>query len=217
MSVLQPEEFLNHYSVSPSCDKRTSAGKIEWAEYLMEAVGKTSLTPEMFATISAMTEATTGNAIASQLLREGDAEVSVYWHDEETGLLCRCRPDYWRKDNLIVDLKTTDDASPEGFARSVAKYRYHVQAAYYMQGIEHATGTRPEGFVFIAIEKKPPYVIGVYVLDEASLLIGDLEFRADLNQYAQCVTMNEWPSYGENRVQTLGLPAWYLKEAAYAD
>ena len=79
-----------------------------------------------------------------------------------TGLQCKCRPDWISADGgILVDLKTTEDASPREFQRSIAKWRYHVQAGWYMAGIEAAYGTRPSGFIFIAVEKKPPFAVGV--------------------------------------------------------
>ena len=97
-----------------------------------------------------------------------------------TGILCRCRPDFWREDDIIVDVKTTEDASPEEFSRSLAKWRYHVQAPFYMDGIELATGRRPKGFVFLVVEKKPPYAVAAYTLDPESIELGRSEYRADL-------------------------------------
>ena len=73
------------------------------------------------------------------LLSDGQAELSAWWLDPETQLLCKCRPD-WSRPGLLVDLKTTTDASPAGFCRAVERYRYHVQAAYALDGWPDAGG-----------------------------------------------------------------------------
>jgi hypothetical protein len=60
------------------------------------------------------------------------------------------------------------DASPSGFARSIATFRYHVQASHYLTGLHGA-----ERFVFIAVEKTAPYAVAVYELDAAAMAAGD--------------------------------------------
>lgn len=186
------------------------------AEWTENNPGRIVLTPETWDQLHAMANAVHSHPAAGALLTgcPGEAEKSVYWNDAITGVLCRCRPDWWRDDNVIVDLKTTEDASPEGFAKSMANYRYDVQAAYYLDGVQQATGKRPKAFVFIAVEKKPPYGVGVYVLDSDSLELGRAQYQNDLRIYAECVRTGEWPGYGD-KIQTISLPAWHANKNAH--
>ncbi|BAO20632.1 hypothetical protein [Pseudomonas phage PPpW-3] len=174
------------------------------------------LNPDQWAQVHAMRESVMEHPAASRLLTSvpGKAEVSFYWTDAKTGELCRMRPDWLREDDLIVDLKTTEDASPEGFARSIAKFRYDVQDAFYSDGFEAVTGRRPKGFVFIAVEKKPPYAVGVYVLDAESKELGRAQYRKNLDSLAECVKSNNWPGYGEKIVK-VALPAWHANKNAH--
>lgn len=186
------------------------------AEWQQNNPGRIVLTPEQWEQLHAMAAAVHAHPAAGALLTSvpGEAEKSVYWRDSTTGVLCRCRPDWWRDDNVIVDLKTTEDASPEGFAKSIANWRYDVQAAYYLDGIQQATRKRPKAFVFIAVEKKPPYGVGVYVLDSDSLELGRAQYQHDLRVYAECVRTGEWPGYGD-KIQTISLPAWHANKNAH--
>lgn len=186
------------------------------AEWTENNPGRIVLTPETWDQLHAMANAVHSHPAAGALLTgcPGEAEKSVYWNDAITGVLCRCRPDWWRDDNVIVDLKTTEDASPEGFAKSMANYRYDVQAAYYLDGVQQATGKRPKAFVFIAVEKKTPYGVGVYVLDSDSLELGRAQYQHDLRIYAECVRTGEWPGYGD-KIQTISLPAWHANKNAH--
>lgn len=186
------------------------------AEWTENNPGRIVLTPETWDQLHAMANAVHSHPAAGALLTgcPGEAEKSVYWIDAATGVLCRCRPDWWRDDNVIVDLKTTEDASPEGFAKSMANYRYDVQAAYYLDGVQAATRKRPKAFVFIAVEKKPPYGVGVYVLDSDSLELGRAQYQHDLRIYAECVRTGEWPGYGD-KIQTISLPAWHANKNAH--
>jgi exodeoxyribonuclease VIII len=91
---------------------------------------------------------------------KGKAEQSFFCTDAETGLELKARPDFILDDySLILDLKTTADASPKGFQSSVAKFRYFVQASHYLDVVEGATGTRPQAFLFVAVEKTRPFSI----------------------------------------------------------
>jgi exodeoxyribonuclease VIII len=62
----------------------------------------------------------------------GYPEVSIFWRDLETGLMCRCRFDYLNMD-FAVDYKTTQDVTD--IKKSVANYSYNLQSAIYLRGL----------------------------------------------------------------------------------
>ena len=132
-------------------------------------------------------------------------EISAFW--ELDGIHCKARPDIIHVSGTIYDLKTCDSAQEEDFQRTILNRRYHVQAAWYLDGITEATGARFDQFLFIAIEKKPPYGIGVYVASKAMLDQGRQAYKKDFATYAQCVRENHWPSY-PTEVQPIDLPIW---------
>lgn len=185
------------------------------AEWMKNNGHRTVLTAEQWDQLHRMRDAVMAHPAANALLTSapGKAEQSVYWVDAETGVLCRCRPDYWREDGVLVDLKTTDDASPEGFAKSIANWRYDVQAPFYMDGVKAVTGRDALAFVFIAVEKKPPCAVGVYVLDSDSIQLGRAQYRADLHTFAACQATGNWPGYGD-KIQTISVPGWHLNKNA---
>lgn len=191
-----------------------------WSDVLEEwqqnNPGRIVLSPEVWDQLHAMRDAVHNHPAAHALLTgvPGEAEKSVYWNDPTTGVLCRCRPDWWRDDDVLVDLKTTDDASPEGFAKSMANWRYDVQAPYYMDGVKLSTGRNVKAFVFVAVEKKPPYAVGVYVLDSDSLELGRAQYQHDLRVYAECLANDKWPGYGD-KIQTINMPAWHANKNAH--
>ena len=150
---------------------------------------------------------------------KGKAEQSFFCTDKETGLELKARPDFILDDcSLILDLKTTVDASPKGFQRSVANYRYFVQASHYLDVVEGATGTRPQAFLFVAVEKVRPFSTAVYMADQSMIDLGKQQAREDLNNIAQWIADDKFPGYSE-RVEEISLPKWMLpkKDGTPAD
>ena len=197
-AVLEPDELSKRYGIC--LPRNTKAGKEMEGE--MIAAGIEAVTASEMEQAMAMAGSVRSHQAAAALLRDGKAEQSFWWDDIQTGLRCKCRPD-WYTGNTIVDLKTTTDASPKGFARSVAQWRYAIQQNHYL------AGTFAERFVFIAVEKTYPYAVGVYELDEAAALYGETERRNNLQTIADCRAISEWPGYG-NTIQPLSLPNWAL-------
>ena len=199
-AVLEPDELLQRYGV---CGPRnTKAGKEQAAAMAAEGIEAVSET-DMVTALS-MSDAVRQHPAAAALLTTGKAEQSFWWDDQQTGLRCKCRPD-WMSGSVLVDLKTTTDASPAAFARSVATFRYHVQASHYLAGLHGA-----ERFVFIAVEKTAPYAVAVYELDAAAMAAGDELRQRDMRIIADCQATTEWPGYGDD-CQTLSLPSWALR------
>ena len=154
-----------------------------------------------------MVAAITRHPLAGRLLDlEGECEASVRWTDEATGVKCKARGDKWiPSKRWLVDVKTARDASSRGFAKACANFRYHVQDAHY------SSGFGADAFMFVVVEKEPPYAVGVYQLDADSRERGR-ELRAEaLETLAQCVEKNTWPGYPAKVIE-LRLPDWAMGE-----
>ena len=169
------------------------------------AAGLVPLLRKDFLIATRMRNAVRRHPIASRILSQGTAEVSFYWEDQLTGVTLRGRVD-WLRDNAIVDVKTTIDASPRGFAKQAANFGYHLQAPMYQDGIEALTGKRLP-FVFIAVEKEAPHLVGVYTLDGEALSVGAEKNRAAIDVYASCESSGVWPAWSDD-VEELSLPRW---------
>jgi exodeoxyribonuclease VIII len=195
-AVLEPNELSKRYGIAP--DRRTRAGKEAAAE--MQANGIEPVSEADMLLAENMARAVHHHPYAAELLSAGKPETSIWWDDPQTGLRCKCRPD-WINGSTCVDLKTTTDASPKGFAKSVAGFRYHVQDAHYL-----ACGLFDQ-FIFIAVEKEAPFAVGVYELDADAFAEGQRLRDRDLQRIANCRAMAAWPGYGDE-LQILSLPGW---------
>lgn len=217
LAILEPDRFADTYAVAPDfgdlrkTDRTTTeeardnrAAKQEWESSHRSCE---HVSHEWMARISGMAKSVANHPIASVILRGGVAETTVRWVDSETGLKCKCRPDYWVKSrNIVADLKTCDDASPAGFARSVAKYGYHRQDALYRDGMAES-GEQISHFIFIAVEKEPPYACAVHVLDQDAVGTGYRAVRSAINTLAQCMKTGVWPAY-KTGITEITLPPW---------
>lgn len=185
-AVLEPDLFASSYAVEPIADGRNTAGKAIKAEFALASAGKTIITATQAETISGIknsleTATFSNGAKVADLFKNGVAEQSVFGTvTNRNGELipARCRPDY-RLGDTLIDLKTTQDASVDGFSRSVAKFGYHIQAEWYLQ----VTGAKR--FIFVAAETKPPYMVGIYDLNIVYRELAQDEILRALDDLAQ--------------------------------
>lgn len=198
--VLEPENTVNEFVLTPDINKKTKAGKKEFEAFEEEHKGKQIVTSEMWMKALAMSQSVRVHSEAGRLLSDGVAESSHFWTDKKTGLECKARPDWLRNDGVIVDLKTTLDASPAGFAKSVANFRYHVQDYWYKKGVD------ADKFVFVCVEKNPPYAVAVYELDPEAVKVGGLLAERDFRQIAEGRENGIW--CGFDGIKSLSLPNW---------
>jgi len=210
--TLEPELFPRRYVVAPDgLDRRTKEGKEAWASFESEAAGKKVLKQEDYEAAEKMAQAIQEHPLGGRLVNGGEAEKSVFW-ETSTGngqVLCKCRPDYikaLRGSTVIVDLKSTEDARPEAFGKSSWNYGYHMQAAFYMDGLSATLG--PVGaFLFIVVEKHPPYAVAVYQASDQMIDAGRKQYMNALEVYAECTAKDVWPAYPQE-IQELWLPGW---------
>lgn len=204
-AVLEPALFPHRYTVAPAADGRTKAGKELLARFAADNAGKTILPAADYDQVVQMANATWRHPAARNILTDGRAETSIW--QEHHGALVKVRPD-WITEDLLVDVKTTTDASPEAFSRACWSYRYHVQAALYLDVANAAMADRFNSFVFIAVEKSPPYQVAVYVADAAMIEAGRGVYHRDLATYRRCLETDTWPGLNDGKIASIGLPYW---------
>jgi hypothetical protein len=204
-AILEPEKLGSSIVRGPA-DRR--GNKWSEAQAMAEMEGRLLLTAGDYDAVLRIRDAAHRNPLVRKLTASAQVERSAFWMDEETGQLCRCRPDcYSPVLKLMADVKTTADAGPREFTKSLAKYGYHMQEAMYSEGWEVAGGGEVDGFVFIAVEKDSPHVVSVFELDRNAAAEGYAIYRAALNRYAECAAADNWPGYGHG-VMCLDLPKW---------
>ena len=151
-----------------------------WDVFHAENHDKIILTQDEMTTLESMFARLSSNPMACEHMMLDDkstqTEIVNIW--ENNGLYCKGKADIVNYDKgVMVDLKTTSNASPREFERSVYKYGYHRQAAYYLDGFGL------EKFTIVAIEKKFPFNMGVYTLSDETIQKGREEIEDLMKEY----------------------------------
>ncbi len=161
--ILEPQEFESEFAVAPKVNRRTKAGKEEWENFVSENAGKIILDSDEYDNLIELQKAVLGHKEVVNLLKNGVSEMS-YFKTLPNGIKVKVRPDRYRADiNTIIDVKSCNDASPDAFKRDIANFKYYIQAAHYIDTLG------ADNFVFLAVEKKPPYMVGLYTLTKEDL------------------------------------------------
>jgi hypothetical protein len=207
-ALLEPDRFGSTYIVEPEFgDCRTKANKERRDAWREENTGRTPIAAHFDEAIRGMVKAVHAHPIAGKAVRDGLPEVTLRWKDQDTGLECKSRADYYVKQRrMVVDVKSAIDAGEKAFTKSVANYRYHVQDALYRAGFA-AVGEPIQHFVFVVVEKTPPYAIATYVLDMDGIQAGHNAATRDMAKLATALQNNEYPGHPVGIIQ-LQLPPW---------
>lgn len=207
-AILEPDVFSRHYMLLREVsDRRSSIYK----EAVKTHGADNVLTGPEADSVAGMQESVYANDKARRLIQGCEhKEISVFATCPATGLNIRCRFDGLSLEgNYAIDLKTTRDARPDEFSKSIYNYRYHVQDAFYRYVFLCATGIELDLFEFIAVENEIPHVTMIYQLDDISRGIGKNEFGRDLAVVQACIESGEWPGY-DNDSEIISIPEWAI-------
>jgi PDDEXK-like domain of unknown function (DUF3799) len=209
--ILEPDLWGDIYTVMPRKVLLRDVGREEYDanEHRIEATRqnlskKIIITHDCYDTLIEMEKKVLSNKQAMQLLENARIENSFFWQDEHSGLNLKCRPDVLH-DNMIIDLKTTSNASPRAFQREMVDYGYHIQFAMIRDAIEIVEGRRINNCINIVIETKYPYNMAIYIIDGFALDEGEFKYRQICLDLKNAIEENKWQDYG---IQTISLPKW---------
>jgi exodeoxyribonuclease VIII len=101
------------------------------------------------------------------------------------------RPDYFHSDHGIVDLKTCDDLT--WFEADARRYSYLHQVAFYRAVLRAASGSTFPVHI-VAVEKKEPFRVGVWLVAESALDFADAENAAAIERLKECLATSTWPT-----------------------
>jgi len=204
---LEKDKFHADFAVKPQ-DLRlnTKAGK-EWAQ---EHHNKIIIDSDLANNLYEMEKSFMDSPAKLIYKIKGKSELSYFWNDLGT-IKGKCRPDWLSYDgDIVVDIKTTTDASPRGFQKSISTWGYHLQLGWYLRGLRKL-GLPAKEFIFIAIEKTPPFCVGVYSADQDMMNFAMKELDQLMPEIQTAMVSKEFPDYTPE-IMPLGLPPWMTEK-----
>lgn len=210
--MLEKDDFFNEFAVAPNINRRTNAGKEEWAKFVEDNKGKDVITQDDLDKAKAMYEVLYKTPFVDKLL-SGKKELSFFATDETTGLKIKARPDCLLTigdTTILIDYKTCENADTERFMNKAIDLKYDLQLYHYKYVLE-LNGIHVDSVMFIAQEKSAPYCVNVLEASEGFLASGKDMFETYMGVFKECTETNNWYGYVNGEVNTLNLPKWLQK------
>ena len=184
----------------------TSIYKAAVAEFTQQHPNATLLRQGEYEALKQRAETVLNHPDVKELFKTGMAEQSLII--EHDGIKLKCRFDWiCTKRHIIVDLKTTEDASPDGFAKQSDRYNYHWQAYWYSYLYRIAFGATPK-FYFVCSENAVPHEVAVLKVNNGLGSVIDLAAKETaplVEKYKECLKTDVWHGY---ETQDLPMTSW---------
>lgn len=203
-AILEPHLFNEQYAISEKFDKRTKAGKDGAAAFEAANIGKMIIDQDEFFKISKIKENCLAIPAVKTALETFEKEKSVIW--KENDLTFKARLDLVDvKNGVVIDLKTTRDASERGFLRQLLELRYDIQLFQYMKA------TNSSAAYAITVETETCEV-ALYDLTEITLSeFTKKRYENALKTAINVMQMSECPPKFKAEIVTLNLPKWAIE------
>ncbi len=215
--ALEPNEFSNRFAIAPKCDRRTNAGKAEWVQFLVDCEGKELLDDQQYEDALDCVQALNNHPEFATIMAQ-PRRVEVPFEFELFGHKFKAKPDAIIDSmKLILDIKTTDDASPHRWQWSAVDYGYHRQAFIYQGAVELSHANKEpvresHRFIFAVVEKPKPSTRGIpptvalYELDAETMRMGAEDTFALVREYERRLEENDWQQPYSSGIVPLRLP-----------
>lgn len=144
----------------------------------------------------------------------GKSEVTLAWMRSavigQKPIWMRARIDRFFKSGIVFDYKTTSgSAQPDSATRRLYDAGFHIQAAFYEDGITSIfpklTGRVQPILMFQ--EKEPPYACSFLTPSEGSMSVAREQVAEAASAWSNCLHQNDWPSYPSTVIPAL-IPNW---------
>lgn len=196
LAILEPEKFNTEVVCKPLFNRRTKQGKAEYEKFLQDNQTKTLIEEKDYTTILSMRHSVNQCQEAKDLLSDTVKERAIFWNSQ--GILKKGKVDAFN-DDMLCDIKTTQDASEMMSQINAKKYGYFHSMAWYEDGLHKLTKKRRDAWI-VAVEKIPPFGVGIYEIDRAGLDRALNECYDWVKMLKWCQDKNLWPSYQLGRI-----------------
>lgn len=208
--VLQPHELSECFAVSSFPDFRTKDAQLWRDSQTVPIVTRAQVDEAKMAA-----ELVANHHFARMMLDGAKTQVSAVASGTEGGtgekFLGKCRLDIvpdktgvYR--DWLVDLKTTQSLSK--LSNTIADFGYHVQAAWYLDMFNAASGEERTRWGFIFQESESPYEVAVVELDSDAIAKGREWYLVALEKWCHSHKYNMFPNPFDDEIRVIQLPKW---------
>lgn len=206
-AVLEPHTLRGQYVVmpdltenmvtekgDPTTSKNCKVYRERLAKWESENADKETISQGWWDAMMTIAGNVAAHKSASKLAECEHKELSILW--ETMGVPCKSRIDAYG-DGILIDVKTTRDASMPAFGWDAMRRGYYRQLAFYSDALTYAGHEVREVWI-VAIENTAPYEVAVYELGPEHLNPGREEYEGVVHQYAECLRTGKWPGYSDS-------------------
>jgi hypothetical protein len=183
-----------------------------WKAFAAEHNGRILLKRDQFNHCLRLVDRVHKHPIAGKLLKEVDVwEEPRFWTHKPSGVECRCKVDAQiTKHRWRMDVKTSADAMPEGFSKSIADFFYHLQTAMYLDSFDDDTDEWKWTWLVVQTEGLPR--VRCYEIDATALALGRDLMDRYLDEYHERRERNDWSDDNEDKIVAIAPPGWHFKK-----
>ena len=198
--LLQSHEFDNQFLIAPEINKRTNAGKEEWANLLLNNPDKQIVSNEDYMTASNLVRSAFLNPSIEKVVKDCHS-FEEEWRDDILTLPYRGFYDGVAED-YILEVKTTNDGNPKSVMSDFYKRKYHIQAGLY-------TIASDKKIKYLIIETTFPYLSYIASPNNAFINKGIDDVTYLSKEFLKCMDSHDFSAgyeyYYDNEV-TISLP-----------
>ena len=199
--LLEPHLFDDEWAVSPKFDGRTSEGKNARKLFEETHSGKNVITDVEFDIIKKFQKNCFNNSSVLSVLDTFEKEKTYQWKAYDVEM--KARLDLVHEDNnVIIDLKTTKDASPKEFLNDLISRNYHIQMFHYSHVL-----IKPNIYV-IALENTTGEVALYNITNIVYSDFTKAKYDEAVKTYFKVIEMKERPAKYSKEIISLELPYW---------
>jgi exodeoxyribonuclease VIII len=211
--LCEPEKLTERFHIRPPTygpeAKKWNSNANECKEWIASHIDKPIVPADMLMDAEAMVAAVNAEPKARHLLEKAQSQVTVTWESNRSTMGLAGRPDFVGE-RFAADLKTCRSANPRSLSHAILQYRYHVQAALYVDGLR-ANGMDCNDFYFIFVDNSTRPKVNVRLLTQKALDLGRFTYTQQLAILNECIENDRWPGYSgteDEPVKMIDVPEW---------
>jgi hypothetical protein len=110
---------------------------------------------------------------------------------------------------ILIDCKKAESAHESDFMKQVIKFKYYLQAAWYLYIWNRNSRDKSE-WKWIVYEAAPPHGVSLISCPPEMIKVGVHEMGLALTEWKKCQDSGEWPAYSDEEVEGR-CPYWFLQ------